>query len=516
MTKEKLRRRVTMKPLHSNLQKARWGVVLQITGWTLILALFTSGCIKMGKDYQRPDMDFTVPDAWEHPGPETVPENPSATDAPYRWWRVFNNPDLDRFVEAVIANNHDIQKAAAGILEARANLGITRADRLPAVNLSLEAERTRKTRAATLPGMNRTTDNYTVSLPAAFELDLWGRLARAEEAARAKLLATETARDTVMNTVIAESVSLYLQHEAAKQRLQVARQRLQNRAKFQKLIQSRYTEGLITSDGLHQARIAVNQAEAAVLAVKRDIAGIQQQLCVLAGEYPKTDLSDMAMTDNAVNDGNLFSRLEPVQAGLPSDLLRRRPDIRSAEASLQALNATVGAAKAARFPRISLTGAFGYANSELDDLLTPESEFWNIAAGITRPLFDAGRLKAAHQAANARYEQGVQSYAQTVLKAFAEVENGLFNRENYLETRNRQVNTLEAARATYENATHRYNGGISSLTDVLSTEQSYLDARENLILTELALVTNRVSLERALGGAFSPPTATGDTAANGT
>ncbi|MDY6825265.1 MAG: TolC family protein [Thermodesulfobacteriota bacterium] len=474
----------------------------------IILLLFCGGCMKMGKDYTRPDTAYTIPENWM--SQSAAADYHRETEASWRWWRIFNNPDLNRFVRRVINNNHDIKKATTSILEAEAELGITHADRLPTVNLSFEAKRAQKTQTATLPGISRTTDNYAVSLPAAFEIDLWGRLARTEEAARAKLLAATNARATVINTVIAESVTLYFRDDATERRHAVARQHLANRRKHARLITNRYREGLVSADALNQAEMAVNQAEIAVLNLERERNNIRQQLCVLAGQYPGKSNITWDPADDATAPPSPVTMLKPVRAGIPADLLKNRPDIRSAEASLKALNASIGAAKAARFPTISLTGAYGYTNNELSDLLTPESELWNIASGITRPVFDAGRLKALHEASKARYENGLQEYAQTVLKAFAEVENGLFNRKSHLKSRERQINTLRAAQRAYENAQRRYEGGIATLNDVLTREQTLLDVRENLVLTELSIITNRVTLERALGGIFTPAATAAD------
>ena len=195
-----------------------------------------------------------------------------------------------------------------------------------------------------------------------------------------------------------------------------------------------------------------------------------------------------------------------VPQGLPSDLLLRRPDIRAAEANLMALNARVGVAKASRFPQITLTGSFGYSSSELDRLFRSESELWNLALGVVQPLFDAGKLKAGQKAAEARYEQGLAEYAKTILTAFSEVESALLTRKEQLERRDRIMNFLMEARATQKVAESRYERGLVDYLTVLDAQQTRFEAEEKLVLVDLAILSNRVTLHRALGGGWGDPT----------
>ena len=189
--------------------------------------------------------------------------------------------------------------------------------------------------------------------------------------------------------------------------------------------------------------------------------------------------------------------------GLPSDLLLRRADIKAAEANLRALNARVGAGKANRFPRITLTGSFGYSSDELDQLLQHQSKLWNMATGIVQPLFDAGKLKAGQRAAEARYEQGVAEYAKTVLTAFSEVERAFLTRKEQIERRERTLSFLVEARATQRVAESRYRRGLVDYLTVLEAQQTRFKAEENLVLVDLAILTNRVALHRALGGGWA-------------
>jgi multidrug efflux system outer membrane protein len=254
---------------------------------------------------------------------------------------------------------------------------------------------------------------------------------------------------------------------------------------------------------VRQARRTLTQAEASLPSLRQDLGTAQQNLAVLMGRYPRTKPSRTQPKD-------YFKRLDPVPAGLPSDLLLRRPDIRTAEANLRALNAQVGEAKAGRFPRISLTGEMGYSSMELDRIFRPQSELWNLAAGVTQSLFDAGKLKATQRAAEARYRQGVSEYAKTVLTAFQEVESALLTRKEQVERRERLLNFKAEAIATQRVAESRYARGLNDYLTVLEAQQTRFQAEDNVVLVDLALLSNRVTLHRALGGGWAQPPPIGD------
>jgi multidrug efflux system outer membrane protein len=455
--------------------------------------------MKMGQDYQRPDTGIQMPESYEHVTTETA--TPSPEDL---WWQVFGKPELDQLVEEAITNNLDIKKATARILEVRSQLVQTRADRFPSASLEGQGERRRRPIIGVLPGrsFSTKTDVYTLSLPASFELDLWGRLARAEEAVRANLFEAEENRRTVALTVVAETISLHLQMESLERRIQITQQTIENYRRSLALVESRYERGLTPILDLRQARRTLAQAEAALPSLRQDLGITQQKMAVLLGHYPKTQPPRPQPED-------YFKRLAPVPPGLPSDLLLRRPDIRAAEARLMGLNALVGVAKANRFPRITLTGTFGYSSDELDQLLRHQSKLWNMATGIAQPLFDAGKLKASQRVAEARYQQGVAEYAKAVLTAFSEVESALLTRKEQLERRDRVLNFLMnflmEARATQDVAENRYKRGIVDYLTVLEAQQTRFQAEENLVLVDLAVLSNRVALHRALGGGWAEP-----------
>ena len=471
---------------------------------SVVLATFilSCGCMKVGPDFKRPETGINIPGAYHHaPGESGTPQPED------RWWDVFDNPELNKIVDEALRNNLDVKKAAAMILEARSRFAQTRADRFPFLGFQGRAQRQRQTVEVSVPTFQggslqfesqqqrQTIDSHNLSLPASFELDLWGRLARAEEGARADLLMAEESRRTVAQTVVAETINLYLLMEALERRIQITEESIANFRRSLALVESRYERGLTSILDLRQARRILARAEALLPSMRQELGITQQKLAVLLGRYPETRPARLHKED-------YFKRLAPVPAGLPSELLMRRPDIRAAEAQLKALNAQVGVAMASRFPQITLTAGFGYSSNALSELFRPESELWNLAMGIVQPLFDAGKLKAVQRAAEARYEQGVAEYAKAVLSAFSEVESALLTRKEQLERRDRELNFLEEARATQEVAETRYERGLVDYLTVLDAQQTRFQAEDNVVQVDFAILSNRVTLHRALGGGW--------------
>ena len=464
--------------------------------------LVISGCMKVGPDFKRPDAGIEMRGSYQH-----APAKATVAEPKDRWWEVFNSRELNELVDEVLKNNLDIKAACAKILELKAQFVQTRADRFPDLNLEGKAQRQSQTVTTSVPVLNGTniqmqnveetqrTTTYNLSMVTSFELDLWGRLARAEEAALADLMQAEENRRTVTQTMVAETISLYLKMESLERRIQIATASIENYSRSLTLIETRYRRGLTAILDVTQARRSLAQAEASLPPLHQDLGLTQQKLAVLLGRYPETRSPRLQPED-------YFKRLAPVPAGLPSDILMNRPDIRAAEAGLMALNAQVGVAKASRFPRITITGSFGYSSEELSDLFRPESRLWNLAMGIVQPLFDAGKLKAVQKAAQARYQKGVIEYAKTVLTAFSEVEGALLTLREQLKRRDRTVIFLKEARATQEISENRYLRGLVNYLTVLDAQQARFEAEENLVLVDLEILSNRVTLHRALGGGW--------------
>lgn len=476
----------------------------------MVMIVIISGCMNLGPDYNKPDIGVASPEQFISGGVVSEPGAPFDD----RWWEVFRNPEINKLVEDVVRNNWDIKKAAARVLEIRANFTQTRADRFPSATWKGSGSRTNKNVDVEIPGplsigpggqvtvgpsssvsVNADIEQFNLSLPVTFELDLWGRLARAEEAARADLLQAEESRRTIIQSLIAEAVSLYLTIESIERRIQVADLTVQNYRRNLDIIEWRYERGLVDVLSLRQSRRVLAQAETNLPALRQDLGTAQQRLAVLAGRYPETMAPKTHPED-------YYKKLDPIPPGLPAELLLRRPDVNAAEAALRALNARVGVAKASRFPVISLTGNFGFASDDLGKLFEPDSQLFSFAMNLAGPIFNAGKLKAVQKASEARYQQGVAEYAKTVLTAFREVEAALLTRKEQLERRELTLNWLQEARAAQRAAESRYERGLTSYLNVLESTRARYVAEESLILIDMAIMTNRVTLHRALGGGW--------------
>ena len=454
---------------------------------------FLYGCINLGPDYKRPDLGIQVPESYEF-----EPTEKQTLEVEDRWWEVFDDRELNQLVEDALKYNWDIKQAAARILEVRARYVQVRSGRFPAVDVG--GIRDRRQVGGGEFRDNFIVDTYELTAAASFELDLWSRLKKASRAAWEDILREEENRRAVAQAVVAETSALYLDMEAVERRLQIAEQSIRAFRQSLQFAEIRYRRGLTSVLDVRQASRVLAGAETLVPQLEQDLGIIQQQLSVLLGRYPETRAPRRQPED-------YFKRLAPVPPGLPSDLLMRRPDIRAAEAQLRSLNDLVGVAKAARLPRITLTGEYGWSSEDLNKLLRTENIIWNLTAGLVQPVFDAGRLKAGQRAAEARYEQGAAEYVKAVLDAFADVERALLTRELQLDRREREITFLTEARATQRVAQNRYVKGLVNYLDVLNAQITRFQAEDNLVLVDLTILRNRVALHRALGGSWAQPAA---------
>jgi multidrug efflux system outer membrane protein len=458
--------------------------------------ILTSGCMKMGPDFQQPDSQSIAPASYQQAQESALKAN---LDDP--WWEDFGDPALTTIVEEALSNNLDIKRTTSRVLEVRSQFIQSRAARLPQVDFRGEVNKRRATITTNNPrpsSSRLTIDGYDLTLPASFEVDLWGRLARSEEASRADLLQAEENRRTIAQTVVADTISLYFQIESLERRIQITNDSIQTFRISLEVAEGRYRRGLRSVLDVRQARRLLAQTEAVLPNLREDLGVTQQRLAVLLGRYPRTRPANTHPPD-------YFKMMAPVPPGIPSDILKRRPDIRASEASLKALNARVGVAKASRFPRLALTGSLGYSSVELNDLLDPSSELRRIALGLAQPLFDGGELQARQRAAEARYQQGLMNYAKNLLNAFAEVERALLGRQEQLARREKLLVFLAEARAAQEVAESRYLRGLVSYLNVLDAQQSRFTAEQNVVQVDLSLLVNRVNLYRALGGGWGYP-----------
>ncbi len=463
----------------------------------LALPLALAGCLKVGPDYQRPELAFKPPAAYDQ----------AKTPAPYadldRWWEQFGDPQLNQVVQDVLKNNLDLEAAAGRVLELRASFVQSRAARFPTVSVEGTAQRQRSTSSLSLPTtqtISTEKESYELSLAATFEVDLWGKLARAEASARADLLQAEENRHTVAQTVVASAVTGYFNIRSLQRRLVVNQNSIVAYNKSMTLVDGRYRRGLTSALDLRQARRSLAQAKADTPTLEQQLGLAKQELAVLLGRYP-------VITPDPDPGIDYLARMRPVPPGLPSELLLRRPDLKEAEAGLQSLSEKIGVARAARFPSISLTAGYGYADSALHTLFSPANELWNIALGISQPIFNAGSLAAQERAARARYAQGVTSYAKTVLNAFSEVEGALLTRQQQQTRRTLLQEAVTEAVATQNTAQNRYIRGLQDYLSVLEAQQTRYNLADQLVQNELSILTNRVTLHRVLGGGWATPPA---------
>ncbi|MCB2191529.1 MAG: efflux transporter outer membrane subunit [Deltaproteobacteria bacterium] len=463
----------------------------------LISLLATTGCIKVGPDYQRPELAYKVPGAYDQ-NKNTVPYQELGN-----WWEQFGDPQLNQTVQEVLKRNLDLQETAGRVLELRAAFVQSRAARFPTVSLEGTGQKQRYTSsqsALATQEFSTELENYSLSLAASFEVDLWGKLARAEDAAKANLLQAEENRRTVAQTVVASAVTSYFNIRNLQRRLVVNQNSIVAYTKSMIFVEGRYRRGLTSALDLRQARRSLAQAKANTPALEQQLGLAKQDLAVLLGRYPE-------IKPDPDKGFDYLASMEPVPPGLPSELLLRRADLRAAEAGLKSLNEKIGVARAARFPSITLTGGYGYADTALHTLFSPANELWNLAMGISQPVFNAGSLKAQEKAARARYAQGVSSYAKTVLNAFAEVEGALLTQRQQDIRRQLLKDAAQEAQATQNTAQNRYIHGLQDYLSVLEAQRTRYSLDDQLVQNELTVLTNRVTLYRALGGGWAKPPA---------
>ncbi len=417
-----------------------------------------------------------------------------------RWWTLYNDAALDALVTEAFEHNRDLALAAARVDEARALVRVAEASLFPSLDASAQTDRSRSSEVAPIPipasALERSS--FRAQLNVSYELDLWGRLRGAGNAARADLLATEAARDTVRVALAADVVRGYFSLLALDEQVAVTRRTLALREDNLKLQRVRNTAGLTNDFQLRQLEAELAAAQAQLPALERSRTAEELTLSVLLGRSPR------AMVDASVKRGVPSDAAPPPLApeGLPSDLLLRRPDIAQAEQRLIALNARIATARAALFPRIALTGYLGSESRALSDLLSGPSLIWQLAAGLTQPIFQAGRSLGEIDAIKAREQQALAQYQKVLQEAFREVRQALS-----AQTRAREVFEAEAARAaalrdTLRLARIRYDNGLSSQLEVIDAERNLLTADLNRADALRARRVAAADLVRAMGGGW--------------
>jgi multidrug efflux system outer membrane protein len=409
------------------------------------------------------------------------------------WREFFPDPRLQGLIETALTNNRDLRTAALNIEQARALYNVQRADLLPTLNGNASASHTRTPAALSASGKPLLTDVYQVGLGvSAFELDFFGRVRALNQAALASYLATEEAQRAAQISLVSETAKAFLAELAAAEQLALAQRTLEGRQQGYKLAKQRFDVGASSALDLRLAETLVESARVSLLQLQRQRAQAHNALVLLVGApvgelAPGGDLS----SQNLVTD---------IPGGLPSDLLTNRPDIRAAEQRLRVSYANIGAARAAFFPRISLTAAYGTASTALSGLFDAGSSAWNFAPQLTLPIFDWGRNQSNLQLAEIRKNLAVTDYEKTIQTAFREVADALVARgtlDEQVEAQ-RRVQVAEVERLKL--AQQRFQNGVSSSLDVLDAERELFTAEQSLVQTRLLRLTNAIDVYRSLGG----------------
>jgi outer membrane protein, multidrug efflux system len=453
------------------------------------VCLALTGCT-VGPHYKRPAVD--VPTAYRGAG-DTQHTTQAASLADQKWWELFQDQQLQQLIHTAIAQNYDVRIAAARILEAQAQLGITRSNQFPTVNAGAEAN-TQRNAASPLFPVATNGSAERMSLSAAWELDFWGKFRRATEASRANLLASEWARQQVISTLVSNVASSYFQLRELDLELEISQQTLASRRDSLKLTQMLADHGATSMLDVRQAEQLVYTAAEQVPDLQRRIAQQENLLSTLLGQNPGAIARGMKLTEQP--------HAPQVPAGLPSSLVDRRPDMRQAEQQMVALNAQIGVAKAAYFPQITLTADGGYSSAALSSLFSGPTGFFSFGGALTQPLFAGGRIRNGVRLAEAQQEEAVLVYKQTIQRAFQDVSDSLVGYTKDQEFRKQQ----ELLTAAAEDAAHlsdiRYKGGAASYLEVLTNQTNYFTAQLNLAQAQVNELNALVQLYRALGGGW--------------
>ena len=449
----------------------------------LLLAVPLSACM-VGPDYRRPDVD--VPAGWRLGATEA---NAIANIA---WWDQFQDPVLSDLVRTALANNKDLEIATAHVDQAVAQYGIVRSAQFPQVNGGVSAARERSSANAPLPG-GRVVNDYAVNLSASFELDVWGKLRRATESARASLLASEQGKGTVVLTVVTAAATSYIQLRALDRQLEIAQYTSQSLGEAARLQRVRFEEGAVPQSDYQQAESQYREAVARVPELEREIAQQENFISVLLGRNP-----------GPIARGRNIDALSfpAVPEGLPASLLERRPDIRQAEQNLIGANANIGVAKAAYFPDISLTALLGLESAQHSDLFKGPSRAWSVGAGLLQPIFNAGRISSQVAQAEALQRQALHAYEKSIISAFQDVENALIDRTKFGQVREEQAKNVEALRRFRDLADLRYHEGATIYLEVANAEQSLFNAELAYVATQAQLFQSYANLYKAMGGGW--------------
>lgn len=460
---------------------------------TVVVALLALSACKVGPNYKRPPL--TVPDQYRGVAPDATTQQPQPSGqqptedfAVMKWQAVFQDETLQALIKEALTDNYDMRIAATRILQASANLGITRANQFPSVQGSFAIDNVRNNFFPGAPTFD------TAGLQLNYIVDFWGQYRRATEAARAVLLSTTYARDVVqisLVSLVAQNYFLLRQYDA---QLQYSKDTVEADKQILQLNTIKYKGGEAAITDVYQAQALVQQAEAQAINLQQLVEQTENNISILLGKNPAPVARGFSLMDQP--------HIPDVPAGLPSALLQRRPDIRRDEETLVAANANVGVAKAAFFPQISLTGQFGAQSTAISSFLQGPATFWSVGGSIVQPIFEGGRIRSGYRLAWAQRDEAELTYKRTVLNAFGDVSNSLVGYTDSRKFRMKIEEQTQTYRETARLANVRYQGGVTSFLEVLVTEQDYFSSELQLAQAWFFEMQNYVQLYQALGGGW--------------
>ena len=469
-----------------------------------VLIAGLTGCV-VGPKYKRPAVDVPgtyrgatagAPKAEAQPVQDQAEQPQRASTAQSlgdeKWWEVFQDPQLQELIRMALKKNYDVRIAATRVLQAQAQLRITRADQLPSVSAGGEVFNERSPKIGPIPSYQVTEGEVYGS--ASWNLDFWGKYRRATEASRATLLAYQWAQKEVMATLVADLATAYFQLRELDFELEISHSTLDKRRESLQLTQTLEQHGIDTLSDVREAEELVYTAATKVTDLERQIAQQENAVSILLGNNPDDVPRGLKVTEQP--------HVPDVPTGIPSSLLERRPDILEAEANLIAANARIGVARAAYFPSISLTGTAGFESSALNSLFTGSAGLWSVAGSLTQPIFEGGRLKANVRYAEAQHEQMLLTYQQTIQGAFKDVSNALISYRKYREYRIEQEQLVESAKDAARLSHTRFGAGTAAYLEVLTNETNAFSYELQLAQVRGNELTSLVQLYQALGGGW--------------
>jgi outer membrane protein, multidrug efflux system len=464
--------------MHASCSSMRYGC--------LVATLMLGGCL-LGPNYERPKVDMPAEFRFAEPQAREI--------ANTAWWQQFQDPALNDLIDTALKENKDVKVAAARVDQLLGQFQTTRSQLFPQIGAGANATRERVPSGSLSlpPGVGPVINQYQLALNGTWELDVFGRLRRETEAARANLLASEEGRRATILSLVASVASTYINLVSLDRQMVIAQQTVKSREESVNVFKMRFQYGEVSQMELAQAQSEYESARATIPQLEQQIATQENAMAILLGRNPQPIARDRELDDLATPD---------VPAGLPSDLLERRPDLRQAEQNLVSANAQIGAARALYFPQISLTGVFGQQSTQFSQLFKGPARVWSFAGAVTQPIFTGGSISGQVKTAEAAQQEALFTYEKAIQTAFQDVDDSLVTMQKTREARDVQGRQVDAL-ATYAHlARLRYEGGYSSYLEVLDAERSLFQSQLSYTQTQGAALASVVSLYKAMGGGW--------------